>query len=123
MTMQFSEHRSIYMQITDYICENILAGAMRPGERVPSVRDLAATIEVNPNTVQRSYTWLQDRGVLLNKRGVGYFIADEAHLTVKLMKREQFVREELPDVFRKMNLIGFSLEDIRIIYQRHQEQI
>lgn len=121
--MHFSDHRSIYMQIADHICDNILSGAMPPGERVPSVRELAATIAVNPNTVQRSYTWLQDRGVLQNRRGVGYFIADDAYLTVKLMKREAFVKDDLPDLFRKMSLIGFDLEDVRTIYQRHQEQI
>ncbi|MCO6486712.1 MAG: GntR family transcriptional regulator [Saprospiraceae bacterium] len=123
MTLQFSDQRSIYMQIADFICENILSGAMKPDERVPSVRDMATQIEVNPNTVQRSYTWLQERGILQNRRGIGYFIEQDAYVKVKQMKREHFVSEELPELFRKMSLIGYDMEDLQSFFSRQKDQI
>lgn len=121
--MNFSDQRSIYMQIADHICESILTGAMAPGERIASVREMAVAIEVNPNTVQRSYTWLLEKEILTNKRGIGFFIADDAYLKVKLMKRDKFIREELPGVFRTMSLVGFDFDDLKTIYTRHNEQI
>ncbi|HEV7378757.1 MAG TPA: GntR family transcriptional regulator, partial [Dyadobacter sp.] len=56
--MEFKDKQSIYLQIADYICEQILLAKWPPGERIPSVRDLASTLEVNPNTVMRTYDFL-----------------------------------------------------------------
>ena len=121
--MQFADQRSIYLQIADHICDTILAGELPDGERIASVREMAAQIEVNPNTVQRSYSLLQDRGILDNRRGIGYFIADDAYQKVKAMKREQFIQEELQVLFKNMDLLGIDFTDLQTIYQRHQQQI
>ena len=59
--MEFKDKQSIYLQIADYVCEQIVLGQWPPGERIPSVRDLASTLEVNPNTVMRTYDFLQGK--------------------------------------------------------------
>lgn len=121
--MQFTEQRGIYQQIADHLCENILTGALCPGDRVASIREMAEQIAVNPNTVLRSYVWLQDQEILLNRRGVGYFVADDAALKVKAMWRERFIREELPGLFHTMGLLGMDLEDLKTIHEQYKARI
>ena len=121
--MKFADQRSIYLQIADLICDTILSGDLPDGDRVSSVREMASNIEVNPNTVQRSYSLLQDQGVLDNKRGIGYFIAQDAYQKVKSMKRDQFIKDELPQIFRTMELLGIDLDDLHTLHSRHKQQI
>ena len=80
--MIFKERQSIYLQIAERISDEILAGTYAPGSRVPSVREYAVMIEVNLNTVMRSYDTLQSWGILEMKRGLGYFVADDAVSTI-----------------------------------------
>ena len=58
--MDFNKHQPIYMQIANVILEDILEKKLQSGDRIPSVRDMAISVQVNPNTVQRTYQWLQD---------------------------------------------------------------
>ena len=67
--MQFDPNKAIYLQIADRIMDRIMDGTFAADQRVPSVRELAAEVEVNPNTVVRSYEWLEQRGIIFNKRG------------------------------------------------------
>ena len=76
--MEFNDNRPIYLQIYDNICEQILTGALKPDERIMSVRDYGAEIGVNPNTVMRSYERLTSEGIIYNRRGIGYFICPDA---------------------------------------------
>ena len=89
--MIFKERQSIYLQIADRISDEILAGTYAPGARVPSVREYAVMIEVNLNTVMRSYDTLQSWGILDMKRGLGYFVADDAVQTILARRREAFM--------------------------------
>ena len=75
--MKFKESKSIYLQIADRICDEILQGQYKEEERIPSVREYAATVEVNANTVVRSFDYLQGQDIIYNKRGLGYFVALE----------------------------------------------
>jgi len=116
MSMEFTQNQAIYLQIADRLCENILEGAWKPGDRIPSVRELAEQTEVNPNTVLRTFGHLQDQGILQNQRGIGYFVSDRAlEITVE-RKRESFVGTELPRVFRTMDLLKMGFEDLKRIY-------
>lgn len=72
--MNFKESKAIYLQIADRICDEVLLGQYREEERIPSVREYAAVVEVNANTVMRSYDYLQSQEVIYNKRGIGYFV-------------------------------------------------
>ena len=77
--MDFKEKdRAIYLQIADRICDEVLSGALRPGERIPSVRSYAAAIEVNANTAMRAYDYLSGIEVIFNRRGIGYFVSENA---------------------------------------------
>ena len=73
--MNFKESKAIYLQIADRICDEVLLGQYQEEERIPSVREYAAVVEVNANTVMRSYDYLQTQGVIYNKRGIGYFVS------------------------------------------------
>ncbi|HEV2355272.1 MAG TPA: GntR family transcriptional regulator, partial [Puia sp.] len=75
--MEFRDNEAIYLQIAGLVCENILTGKWLPGEKILSVRDLAVELEVNPNTVMRSYELLQEQGIVFNKRGQGLFVAGD----------------------------------------------
>lgn len=116
--MDFKRQKAIYIQIADYLLENILAGVLTKGDKVQSVREMAATVQVNPNTVVRSFNYLQDREIIVNQRGIGYFVADDALEKTQALKREIFVQQDLPEVFKMMNLLNMSFEDVQNIYQR-----
>ena len=75
--MEFRKQKSIYHQIADLLSDRILASEWKQGERMASVRDVAEQLSVNPNTVLRAFDLLQESGIIFNRRGVGYFVADE----------------------------------------------
>ena len=112
MIMEFNANKSIYLQICDAICEQILSGTLRPDERIPSVREYGADIGVNPNTVMRSYEKLTGEGVIYNRRGIGYFISPGAREIVLEAQRKEFLENELPAVLKRMELLGISAEEV-----------
>ena len=109
--MEFTQPQAIYLQIGDHICENILRRLWQGGDRVPSIRELAMDMQVNPNTVTRTYAYLQDRGIIYNRRGIGYFVADRAYDQARELKRRSFVDRDLPQLFKTMDLLGPELGD------------
>src|ERR1700712_3459308 len=117
--MEFKNNLSIYLQIANYFLENILERRWGSGEKIPSIRDTAVEYEVNPNTTMRTYTYLQDKGIIYNKRGLGYYVAEDGFEKTVELKKQQFVKEELPVVFKTMNLLGITLEDLKKYYQTH----
>lgn len=106
--MEFSSNKSIYLQICDAICEQILSGELQPEARIMSVREYGAEIGVNPNTVMRSYEKLTAEGIIYNRRGIGYFIAPDAKEIVMESKRRDFIEQEVPEFIRKMKLLGID---------------
>ena len=119
--MEFRQNKAIYLQISDLICENILLRKWTGEDRIPSVREMAVSIEVNPNTVQRTYSYLQDRGTIYNKRGIGYFIAENAFELTVQMKKEEFINDECPSFFKTMDLLGISFENLSSIYAKNKK--
>lgn len=110
--MEFNGNKSIYLQICDAICEQILSGTLRPDERIPSVREYGADIGVNPNTVMRSYEKLTGEGIIYNKRGIGYFISPDARHIILESQKKIFMQEELPAMFKRMELLDISAEEV-----------
>ena len=121
--MEFGDSNAIYLQIADQLCENILLAKWKPGDRIPSVRELAVSIEVNPNTVMRTYTYLQDKGIIYNKRGIGYFVSDDGYQLTRDLRKEDFVNQELPKLFKAMNLLSLSMEDLNKLHQQYLTRI
>jgi DNA-binding transcriptional regulator YhcF (GntR family) len=111
--MEFKDKQSIYLQIADYICEQILLGKWPPGERIASVRDLASQLEVNPNTVIRTYDFLQNKEIIFNKRGIGYSVDDKAGERILAYRKERFLDTELPEFFKTLYLLNVSIEEIQ----------
>ena len=116
--MDFEKKQAIYLQIGDHICENILTRRWAEGDRLPSVREMAVGIEVNPNTVMRTYSYLQDMGIIFNKRGIGYFVADHAYEKTLDLKKRNFINRELPHVFRTMDLLSLTFDDLEDLYRK-----
>ena len=113
--MEFNGNKSIYLQICDGICERILSGELEPDMRIPSVREYGAEIGVNPNTVMRSYEKLTSDNIIYNRRGIGYFISQDAkQIVLQTMKRD-FLENEMPQIIKKMHLLGISLEELQVI--------
>ncbi|MFC1495269.1 GntR family transcriptional regulator [Thermodesulfobacteriota bacterium] len=120
--MEFQKKDAIYLQIVEKICENILAKRWQEGEKIPSVRELAITVEVNPNTVMRSYTYLQDIGVIFMKRGIGYFVSENAYeKTVELMKGN-FIKDELPKIFKAVKLLKMDFDELKTLYSQYERE-
>ncbi len=121
--MEFNSKKSIYFQISDLICENILLGSFIEDERIQSVRDMAVELEVNPNTVMRAYSFLQEESIIFNKRGIGYFISKGAKNLVLNFKKSSFIKDELPNVFRESDLYGIDPESMKILYLDYLEGV
>lgn len=116
--MEFSQPKGIFQQIADQMRDRILDGEWSEGERIPSIRDLAVSVGVNPNTVTKSYQALLDRQIIENQRGLGYFVAAEARKRIVDELKAEFVRNELPRVFRTMRVLDMNLEDLEPHFAR-----
>lgn len=110
--MEFNAHKPIYLQICSQMYERILNGELKSEDRIPSVRELGAELGVNPNTIMRSYESMTNAGIIYNKRGIGYFIAENAKDMVLKQMKDEFMNNELPEVIKKMKLLGITLSDL-----------
>ncbi len=116
--MEFRDKQAIYIQIAEYVCEQILLDKWHIGDKVVSIRDLAVSIEVNPNTVQRAYDFLQQREIITNKRGIGYFIEENDLERILNFRREQFIQNELPFFFRNLYLLKMDFNELKKLYDQ-----
>lgn len=108
--MDFNAHKPIYLQICDQIGDRILKEELNPDDRIPSVRELGASLGVNPNTIMRSYEQLQNSGIIYNKRGIGYFIAENARETVMEARRKDFIDVTIPELAEKIQVLDITVE-------------
>ena len=120
--MKFKESKSIYLQIADRICDEILQGQYKEEERIPSVREYAATVEVNANTVVRSFDYLQGQDIIYNKRGLGYFVAQEGRERILGLRKEVFLKEELPEFFRQLKTLDISMKHVEKLYKEYLKE-
>lgn len=115
--MEFNESRNIFLQIEDWLNEKILMGEFNPNDRVPSVRELAEEMEVNRNTVMRTYSNMESQGILENKRGIGFFVAEKAPEEIKEAQRKEFFEKDMPKLLNKIKLLKLSPEDLEEVFQ------
>jgi GntR family transcriptional regulator len=120
--MNFKESRAIYLQIADRICDDILSFRFKEEERIPSVREYAAIVEVNANTVMRSYDYLQQLNIIFNKRGIGYFVSPGAVLLIRKVRKEAFLCEEVSEFFRQLYILEIPMERIVDLYKKFIEK-
>ncbi len=114
--------KAIYLQIVDRICDEILSGSLCAGQRLPSVREYAATVQVNPNTMMRAYDHLSSQNIIYNKRGIGYFLSDDARDIVLRTRRDEFLGNEINEFFRQLELLGVSPDVLKSQYESYLSQ-
>ncbi len=110
--MIFNESKPIYLQIADLITEKIATNEWTESERIPSVREFAGAVEVNPNTVMRAYESLSDRGIIYNRRGIGFFVSAGAKDIVHQERKAHIFDEALLNLAEQMKMLGVSLDDV-----------
>jgi len=115
--MRFNNDRPIFLQIADWLEDEILAGRFGSGDRLPSARDLAVSMEVNPNTTSRTLQLMAERKVAGMERGSGYFVLPEAGRMIVQARRKRLMTETLPDLFQTMQMLGISAEELLEYYQ------
>ncbi len=120
--MQFRDSIAIYLQIADYICEKILLKQWQVDERIPAVRELAMQLEVNPNTVMRTYEFLQQQNIIYNQRGIGYFVGADAMKNATQYRKTEFIEKELPNIFRNIYMLGMDVDELKPRYEKFKKQ-
>ena len=115
--MNFKDNKAIYLQIADRIGDQILSGDLVPEGKIPSVRELAAEIEVNANTVARTYEYLQQVGVIYTKRGLGYFVSADAKEKIVATRREQLMHGEMDYFLGQLKAVGITPSELQEMYQ------
>lgn len=110
--MDFKENKAIYLQIAELLMDEILQGKHAEEDRIPSVREYAANVEVNVNTCMRAYDWLCSQEIIFTKRGLGYFVSHDARETILTLRKKEFFEEFLPELKQKMQTLGISREEI-----------
>lgn len=117
--MIFDDTRPISGQLVEYGYSRIMAGEWPPGGRIPSTKDLAVQLGVNPRTVMKAYDELSDDGIIYQKRGLGYFTADNARELILENRRKAFVNRTVPALIKTMDELGISPEDLMNIIITH----
>lgn len=120
--MQFNDNQPIWLQIYDYVCRGILSGTLPEQERLPSVRELAANLQVNPNTVMRAYERLESDALISNRRGIGFFVEPGARTCTLEAQRHEFLTRELPALFRRMEELGLEAHTIQQLHERYKQE-
>jgi DNA-binding transcriptional regulator YhcF (GntR family) len=116
--IKFQSQQAIYLQIANFMSEKIISEQWLETERIPSVREVATMVQVNPNTVMRAFSHLQNQKVIHNKRGVGYFVSDDAKQKVKARLQQDFLAEQLPKVFYQASLLGLNAQQLAAYYSQ-----
>jgi len=119
--LDLKSRKSIYEQIVDNVKELIIAGILKPEDRIPSVRELSKTLTVNPNTIQKAYRELEYQGYIYTVSGLGTFVSSPSGLPID-EKRVSEVREHLRENIKELNYIGCPLERIRTLLDELLEE-
>ena len=114
--MKFNDNKPIYLQIADSLMDSIVRGELPDESRLPSVRDYAIEAGVNPNTVMRTFVWLQQQELIYMKRGIGYFVASNAADRILQMRKEYFFDHEANYFFDRLSSFGISPEQLMNAY-------
>ena len=120
MPWEFRSDLPIYAQIITQIQQRIVTGQLQPGDRLPSVRDLAAEAGVNPNTMQRAMTELERQGLVHSQRTAGRFVTEDGATIRKL--REDLARTQVQDFLVAMGQLGFAPQEIAALIQKEGEK-
>ncbi|MCQ2271674.1 MAG: GntR family transcriptional regulator [Bacteroidales bacterium] len=119
--MNFNDNKAIYLQIAEWVFEQILNGKWNEGDRIYSVREMGMALEVNPNTVLRAYDLLQQLEIVINKRGIGFFVSEDAKTKILNHRKKQFIENEVPVFFKTMKMLQMDWSEMEKIFREYQE--
>lgn len=117
----FTNDKPIYLQMADRLCDDILAGIYADDDRIPSVRDYAMQLQVNTNTAVKAYDELSRNEIIYQRRGMGYFVTAGARANILKSRRKEFTEVTLARLFRDMELLGMSFDDVANAYRMFKE--
>ncbi|GCD11492.1 GntR family transcriptional regulator [Clostridium tagluense] len=110
MDTTFNDKTPIYLQIMDLIKMDIVTGKLKSNDKLPSVREMAINLKVNPNTLQRSYQELERLGIVFTQRGTGTFVGEEKNMVDNLKK--EMAKEVIDSFILRMKSLGFTTNEI-----------
>jgi GntR family transcriptional regulator len=110
--IHWSDGAPIYRQLKERVVAMMLDGVLKPGDALPSVRQVAAEYQLNPITVSRAYQELADEALVEKRRGLGMYVTEEASKKLLASERERFLREEWPLVLERIQRLGLSTDDL-----------
>lgn len=109
--MEFNDNKPIYRQIIDFAYSQVLTGVWEPS-KFPSVRELSGNLQVNSRTVLKAMEHLQNAGIIISRRGMGFSLADNARELVEAERKKEFFSSTLPLFIEEMRLLGISRDEI-----------
>jgi GntR family transcriptional regulator len=110
--VEWSDSAPIYRQLKERVVAMMLDGDLKPGDALPSVRQVAAEYQLNPITVSRAYQELADEQLVEKRRGLGMYVTEGANARLLQSERERFLREEWPLVLERIQRLGLSIEEL-----------
>ncbi|TDK22490.1 GntR family transcriptional regulator [Luteimonas aestuarii] len=108
----WSDGAPIYRQLKERVIAMMLDGVLKPGDALPSVRQVAAEYQLNPITVSRAYQELADEALVEKRRGLGMYVTEEASKKLLLNERDRFLKEEWPLVLERIQRLGLSIDEL-----------
>ena len=114
-----TDNRPIYVRLADQICDRILLDEYRKLERIPSVREYAVSQQVNPATAARAFEILERQGVIFNKRGLGFFVAESAADIIRKMRLQTLLGQESELFFSRLAVLEVTPEQLRDMYSKY----
>lgn len=121
--MNFKPNKPIYLQIVDFCFQNILTDDWQTDNRIPSVRELGLTLQVNPNTAMRAFEYMQTEDIIYQKRGLGYFVSPDAKKHILSIQKREFFDDMLPSTFEAMNLLNISIDELIAKYEQFKNKL
>ncbi|MBS0556072.1 MAG: GntR family transcriptional regulator [Proteobacteria bacterium] len=112
MSMTWNDNAPIYRQLRDRVVAMILDGVLKPGDALPSVRQVAADFQLNPITVSKGYQELVDENLVEKRRGLGMYVSEGARAALMKSERERFLKEEWPALFARIARMNLDLETL-----------
>ena len=120
--IQWSDGAPIYRQLKERVVAMMLDGLLKPGDPLPSVRQVAAEYQLNPITVSRAYQELADEALVEKRRGLGMYVTEEAARKLLVSERDRFLTEEWPQVMERIARLGLKLEELLAIGRKEGMQ-
>ena len=120
--MTFNQDKPIYLQMADRLSDDILAGKYRDDERIPSMREYAAEMQVNTNTAVKAFDELARQNIIYNRRGLGFYVTAGARSRIQEQRRKDFREQTLTRIFREMDLLGISIDDVVEAYNNEKNK-